>query len=120
MCMLIAHSTAFSTVYCPLIVINVSSLSQLEVARLLLERGADVNAPAFDDMTPFAAACLEGNAAVAQLLMERGAEVVFRRDEEPLLHLVCDHGDAHVAQLLLQRGANVHQLDSRSGCLLIC
>ncbi len=47
----------------------------VEVARLLLERGADVNAKDHDGWTPLIKAAQAGHAEMVQLLMEHGADM---------------------------------------------
>lgn len=48
---------------------------QLEVARLLLDAGADVNAPAADGKSPLNLAIYNGHYTLAELLIDRSADV---------------------------------------------
>jgi len=48
---------------------------QLDVARMLIEHGADVSAQNEDDQTPLHLASKAGQLGVARTLIERGADV---------------------------------------------
>ncbi len=52
-----------------------AAMGHLEVARLLLERGADVNAKNKHGFTPLHFAAGIGHTDVAKLLLEHGADV---------------------------------------------
>lgn len=80
-----------------------------EVARLLIERGADVVAPARNAMkvAPVHAAATQGDREMMQLLLERGADPNARQqmDYTPL-HSSASRGDHETARLLVARGAD--------------
>jgi ankyrin repeat protein len=80
-----------------------------EVARLLIDRGADVVAPARNAMkvAPVHAAATQGDVEMMQLLLERGADPNARQqmDYTPL-HSSANRGDAETARLLVSRGAD--------------
>ena len=80
-----------------------------EVARLLIERGADVTAPARNAMKvcPVHAAATQGDREMLQLLLERGADPNARQqmDYTPL-HSSANRGDHESARLLVSRGAD--------------
>jgi ankyrin repeat protein len=82
------------------------------VAELLLENGADVNAPSRDDSlapgnTPLHAACASGHYDMAALLLENGADVVAtQKNGMTPLHLAAAGHDARLVQLLLDRKAD--------------
>ncbi len=48
---------------------------QVDAARLLLDKGADVNRADYHGSTPLHLACAAGHLDVARLLLEKGAEV---------------------------------------------
>jgi ankyrin repeat protein len=79
-----------------------------EVAELLVEAGANVNATDEFGQTPLAGAVSAGHAAVVKLLLAHGANPNKRpsRDEDPLLHLPCLEGKTNVVQALLEGGAD--------------
>jgi ankyrin repeat protein len=84
-----------------------------ELARMLIERGADVNARSRStrfarDNTPLHAAAANRQTAVAELLLERGADVNARDGSgfTPLGLAAAGHNDLLV-MTLLERGARV-------------
>jgi ankyrin repeat protein len=88
-------------------------------ARLLLERGVDVNAREKEGWTSLHCAALEGKVEVAQLLLNHGANASMETDEgETALHIVSrgeydseEHGSG-IARLLLERGVDIHAQDT--------
>ena len=52
----------------------------IEIARLLIEHGADVNARNDDYTTPLHLACLNGDADLVRLLLSHGADPLARND----------------------------------------
>ncbi|MEP6978103.1 MAG: ankyrin repeat domain-containing protein [Thermoleophilia bacterium] len=82
---------------------------QPEATRLLVERGADLEAvsPTFGDVTPLHSACASGERESARILLEAGADPnVGQRDSFTPLHAAAQHGDEELARLLLARGAD--------------
>jgi ankyrin repeat protein len=81
---------------------------QPEVARVLIERGADVNAPAANAqrVAPLHAAAAVQDRATAELLLAHGADpnVKQQLDYTPL-HGAASRGDVELATLLLAHGA---------------
>jgi ankyrin repeat protein len=85
------------------------------IARLLLERGANVNTREKDLFTPLHSAALNGRLEIAQLLLDHGANAKAENDDrETALHLVSqgkynsqEHG-VGIARLLLERGVDVN------------
>ena len=79
-----------------------------DVARFLIERGADVNAAAANAqrVAPLHAAAAVQDRATLQLLLERGADPNARQqaDYTPL-HGAASRGDVEAAKLLLAHGA---------------
>ena len=86
----------------------------MDVARLLLEHGADVNARNKDSVTPLHIAAGEGHVDVARLLLEHGA-YVNARSEYGLtpLYYAAVNGRLDVARLLLERGADAGARDDK-------
>ncbi|MCC6003801.1 MAG: ankyrin repeat domain-containing protein [Thermofilum sp.] len=84
-------------------------LGHVDVVRLLLEHGAEVNARNKYGETPLHRAAAYGRADAARLLLEHGADV-NARDEYGWtpLHVAALQGRADVARLLLEHGADVN------------
>lgn len=80
-----------------------------EAARVLVERGADVNAVArgFNDVTPLHSAAAGGSREISLLLLEHGADPNARQGGGfTALHAAAQHGDAELARALLAAGAD--------------
>ena len=85
----------------------------LDVAKLLIDRGADVNAADSDDETPLSNAARANSLDVAKLLIDRGADVnAADSDGETPLHGAARANSLDVAKLLIDRGAVVNAADS--------
>ena len=61
-------------------------LDNTEIARFLIEKGADVNAKSRDGSTPLHSTAFLGRAEIAELLIQKGADVSPKnyRGETPL------------------------------------
>ena len=81
---------------------------QTEVVCMLLERGADINAAAYDGQTPFLAACYQGQLEMAQLLHGRGADIT-KADQDGTfpVHAAACRGHLHIIQFLSKIGVNM-------------
>lgn len=94
-----------------------------EVARLLIERGADVHAKDAKDRehttpisTPIHAVALSDDRDITALLIENGADVrAPSRDYMPPLHLTAMFNAAEVAVLLIDNGADVNEWNQSWG-----
>jgi ankyrin repeat protein len=82
-----------------------------ELARSLIERGADVNASSRNaqKVAPVHAAASVGDRESMRLLLERGADPNARQQDGFLpIHAAAMHGDRAMIELLLAHGADVH------------
>jgi uncharacterized protein len=82
---------------------------QPDVARYLIERGADVNAQAQNAMKvfPVHAAATTGDRETMKMLLERGADPNAKQQMDyTALHGAAGHGDIEMAKLLLAHGAD--------------
>lgn len=85
---------------------------QPEIATVLLDYGADVNARGVQERTPLHVAAYHGSLQTVQLLLERGAtiESIDEKGYTPLLLAASNIRDPktrEVAQVLINRGATV-------------
>ena len=92
----------------------------MDVVRLLLSHGADVNAKDQYEATPLHEAVYSGRTEIAELLIELGADVnaaaegsihdhgrVRHQWHDTPLHLAARNGDAALVKILLANGADV-------------
>ena len=82
---------------------------QPDATRLLVERGADLEAVAstFGNVTPLHSACASGERESARILVEAGAEPNVRQQGGfTPLHAAAQNEDEELARLLLARGAD--------------
>lgn len=79
---------------------------QEEVAKLLIESGANVNARADSGTTPLILAADWGNVAMVQLLLKHGADVNAKSKKATPLTRAVLRGRLSVVKLLLERGAD--------------
>jgi ankyrin repeat protein len=87
---------------------NAARDGKTSTVRLLLDRGAEVDARNWFDCTPLHFAAINGNTDTARLLLDRGAEVDARdRDDWTPLHRAATNGRTDTAKLLLDRGAEI-------------
>jgi ankyrin repeat protein len=97
------------------------------IARLLLERGLDVNAREKDGWTSLHCAAFKGRVEVAQFLLDHGANAMLETDEgKSALHMVSrgkygseEHGIG-IARLLLGRGLDVNAQEKDGWTSLHC
>jgi ankyrin repeat protein len=86
----------------------------LEVAKLLLAKGAPVNATTSSGQTPLHIAAEEGFKYLAELLLGAGADVDARtNDGDTPLHIAAEKGHEDLVKLLLANGADVDARNRR-------
>jgi len=84
----------------------------LDIARLLVDRGADVSSAGKNGWTPLHTASRRGYEAIAQLLFDWGANFsAADKDGRTPLHIASERGHEAVAQLLVDWGADVSSAD---------
>ena len=84
----------------------------VEVARVLLEHGADVNVEDISKWTPLRHALDEGHVEIARVLLDKGANVSAQGvDDWMPLHWVSQHGQVELVRVLLEHGADVDAKD---------
>ncbi|GBG23794.1 Ankyrin repeat domain-containing protein 50 [Hondaea fermentalgiana] len=88
----------------------------VDAARLLLDRGADVNYSGYSDEFPLLGACREGHIEIVRMLLDRGAHVNICEysDECPLLG-ACREGHIEVVRMLLNRDDKIQNREKALG-----
>jgi ankyrin repeat protein len=82
---------------------------QIDVIRMLLDNGADVDQND-EGSTPLFAACENGHVDAARLLLDKGADVNRAKENGSTpLFIACEEGHVDAARLLLEKGADVNQ-----------
>jgi ankyrin repeat protein len=90
--------------------------SNIEIATLLLNAGANPNLTNEQGIGPLYLAITNGSPALAQLLLEKGADPnVAREDGETALMTAAHMGQIGVMKQLIDRGANVNARDRKFG-----
>ncbi len=80
----------------------------IEQVKLLISKGADVNAEDEEKKTPLHYATETGKMEVVQLLVEAGAEVNAGKNDWPPLSIAVDKDNVAVAEYLIAHGADVN------------
>lgn len=83
----------------------------LELMRLFISRGADINRANGNGETPIVMAAWRGNLAVVKWLLERGARINAPQRQWSALHYAVFSGHTEVADYLIEQGADI---DARS------
>ena len=89
----------------------------VELVRMLLEHGAEVNAWTKARSILLLMAAESGIVEVVQVLIKQGANVdVEDEEEETLLHRAARTGSVELVRMLLEHGADVHARTTGSWC----
>jgi ankyrin repeat protein len=86
---------------------------RIDLCELLIERGADVNGKDNWGYTPLCYAAQTGITELVQLLLEAGADVNGGL-YEPTIHVGIRSGHRNIVELLIQHGADVNAKDNKS------
>lgn len=93
----------------------------LEIVRLLVDAGSNVNTYAGGDETPLMAAASSGNLSLVHFLIEKGAFVDKRlSDNGTALLIAAKHGRSEIVSFLISKGAKVDEAVQGNGTALIC
>jgi ankyrin repeat protein len=84
-----------------------SRRGHVDIAQLLLEHGADVDARDNAELTPLLLASREGHAELGRILLEHGADTEARdNDKRTPLFLAVENEHVEVTRILLEHGAD--------------
>jgi len=89
------------------LLIEAAANGHLDVVKLLIENGADVNLKGEAWYGPLHAAASKGYIEVVKILLENGADVNIFQQNKPL-HNVAMNGHIEVAEILLAHGADIN------------
>lgn len=100
-----ANSRHFFTRDTPLI--EAAGHGRVEIVKLLIDRGADVNLKGEAWYGPLHAAAMGGHVEVVKLLLDHGAKVNIFSHNKPL-HYAAKNGHIEVAEILITHGADIN------------
>ena len=89
-----------------LYVLSQSEKQPLEIVRVLIDKGADVNQPS-SSQTALMRAADKGYLETVRLLLSKGAQVNVNTDDGTPLMMAVHRGDTEIMKLLLAAGADV-------------
>jgi len=78
-----------------------------DIAKLLLDKGADVDGGWASSSSPLSHAAYEGNRKLVDLLLARGADVIGDGGSKCPLNAAAEGGHFEIARLLISKGAKV-------------
>jgi len=97
----------------------VAMCGHFDVAKLLVQNGADVKAVDKKKQTSLHFASSNGHVDVAKLLIQNGADVnAVTKTNWTSLHYVTRHGHVDVAKLLIQNGSDVNAVNKDNNSVL--
>ena len=92
---------------------NAAWKDSLDVATLLIDRGADIEAKDNNGWTPLHGAAVDNSLAVARLLIDHGADIDAKDDNGwTPLHGAAQENSLDVASLLIKLGADIDAKDN--------
>lgn len=103
----------------PYVLRNAAGEGYLELVRLLLDHGADINAKDDQGFTPLLWAAYSGRDDVCLLLVQRGAdmEAESKRGETAITYIIGSTHSPKALALMLQKGVHIPDADANGGSL---
>ena len=81
----------------------------IEIAKLLIDKGANINIQNREGHTALMLASIEGHIEIAKLLIDKGANInIQNREGHTALMLASIEGHTEIAKLLIDKGANIN------------
>jgi uncharacterized protein len=94
------------------------SIGDLELARVFLARGADLEERTMGHASPLTAACARGRTEMVAFLLERGAKVRLKNQPLGPMYAAVANGHVEVVQMLMAKGATAN--DGALGFIHAC
>ena len=93
--------------------INMAALNgQLDIVKVLVENGADVDVKDADNNTALHNATLRGHLEIVKLLIENSADVNAQdNDDQTALHIAAEFGYLEIVKRLIENGADINHPD---------
>lgn len=92
---------------------------QKDLIKMLIERGADVNAILEKGQSVFHLACFKGDRDIVNLMIELGGADLNKADRskegKTPLYIACEKNNIEVVDLLIQKGVKVNKMTTHSG-----
>jgi ankyrin repeat protein len=94
--------------------IEAAKTGDITIVKLLLERGANINAADANGGTALTEAVIHAERETVRLLLDKGASVKVRTGAlaYPVLAMAAMRGDVEIARVLLEKGAEVNAADT--------
>ena len=95
-----------------------ASRGHIEVARALLQAGANARKSNNNGQTPLHLATMKGHLEIVRALLEAGAGADVRKSDESGMHPIysaCVRKDLEMFRALVEAGGDVNRFDSRDG-----
>ncbi|KAL2743082.1 protein fem-1 CG6966-like isoform X1 [Vespula maculifrons] len=96
-----------------------AAAGHIELVKLLVQRGANVNSTTKTNSTPLRAACFDGHFEIVRFLVKNGADIeMANRHGHTCLMIACYRGHIDIAKLLLAWNADVNRKSVRGNTAL--